>query len=1248
MSTTSARRAVTAAVASLSLLLSMVLTGLIALPAQADDIVTVPESQTKFVLDHGHIDAFHIIPDGSDGIAINLKEDVTALGTERVPEDVILHVKESAAMEVPAGFPGGGARGYVLPLTQNPDLIWPGWETTPARPISSDITIRVESVDGPGDVYVWTSGNFGQIASLVDTADHSLPGNILVPGNAHVHANWNFTEAGLYTLRVSAVTPDGATTRTATYTFVVGDFNAADTSTTLTADGEAVEAGESTVLTAEVSPASVKGWIGFFENGEALTYESVSEGRASISVRQPEAGDFTYTAKFIPEVTNFATESESETVAVTVTDPVVEPDPEPTEGPTEPEVTLPGSSERRILNNVHTDAVSLFYEDGSLVLESQADVDGQLAKRFDPERLIFNVNDASKRTRPANALFDFLGVPAGTELWIAPETNQMHTGQIFAGFSTETIRPNPFDNGNVFFTLDEVSGPGRVEIYQNTEDGPGRLFSSEDELAPWVTFTPAHVHMNWAFTESGFYDLTFTARASVDGEEMTATNTYTFYVGALEAVETVTVLTVDSTEVEVGDSSILSGSVTPADVDGWVAFFRDGVAVGYEELPESGEVSLPYVHTASGSVDFTAQFIPADTALAAASESSPVEVVVTGGHTGPTPTPTPEPTPTPDPTPAEPICTGDGQTVNKLVLTEGHIDTFNVTPRGNGIALNLKEDITGSHVHQVPEEVILYVKEEALTDIPSGFPGGGTRSYLLPLTQNHNLIWPGWDTLEAQNVAQDVTINIQSVDGPGDVYIFSSGVFGEPTALVDTADHSAPGKILVPGNAHVHANWVFTEAGTYTFTVQAEAGSLVSNTATYTFVVGGPVPSGIETSDCEIPAPVDADALTNAQRGGLTADKDIVRPGDAVTVEGFEVPEVFGWLHSDPAELGWLATGDGTARFRIPVGTPAGEHRVVFLNLDGDVIGWVPLTVIASADDDNGNGSSDDDSTHPDDSDTPVPDSECIPTQVTTTIPASRVTAITSGHQDLGTQIVGGRLVPSLKDDRQSPAVWIDPSSVVFELGDAAKTEATSEMSFIASPGSTVYAIPSTQIAGVPWLGGNTMHPSVLNNVNGGVTWTLASVQGPGNFAMYLAGPLGGGVGQRQLDNVGGPRSWTVRPNTHEHGNWVFSEPGVYRLTINQSATLNSGQRVSGSTVLTFAVGVPAQSAARDTTTVDWVGKTADGEDCELSAEQLQQLSATGAGQPALIAFMAVLAMLGGAGVLAQSKRTRRPGVRSS
>jgi surface-anchored protein len=204
----------------------------------ADPAYTDPSaiSSEPITLETGHIDAFNPVATGDGRIQLALKEDVTGSGVLHTPESVTLKVKESARTAIPDGYPGAPG-GYLLPLTQNPDLIWPGWDTMHAGAAvgvadlntgRADITIS--DVQGPGDVYIFSQSGFGALKSLLTNGGYQLPGTIHQDGLAHVHTNWVFTEPGRYSLTVGSTVWNAeepartATSQTATYTFEVGTF----------------------------------------------------------------------------------------------------------------------------------------------------------------------------------------------------------------------------------------------------------------------------------------------------------------------------------------------------------------------------------------------------------------------------------------------------------------------------------------------------------------------------------------------------------------------------------------------------------------------------------------------------------------------------------------------------------------------------------------------------------------------------------------------------------------------------------------------------------------------------------------------------------------------------------------------------------------------------------------------------------------------------------------------------------------
>ena len=171
------------------------------------------------------------------------------------------------------------------------------------------------------------------------------------------------------------------------------------------------------------------------------------------------------------------------------------------------------------------------------------------------------------------------------------------------------------------------------------------------------------------------------------------------------------------------------------------------------------------------------------------------------------------------------------------------------------------------------------------------------------------------------------------------------------------------------------------------------------------------------------------------------------------------------------------------------------------------------------------------------------------------------------------TQKCSPGLLPRVKDDRTSSATWKDPASLSFGLGNEAKARLPQAIGPV--PAGDVWMIGSVQQAGVPWLGANTQHPSLLQHTTGEVTWTITGFNGPGPMAVFTQGGLGQVVGEEWFRAANGKAqgSHTIPANTHVHPSWVFGKPGTYKVTVTQTAKTKSGQTVSGAATLTFVVG---------------------------------------------------------------------------
>jgi surface-anchored protein len=92
--------------------------------------------------------------------------------------------------------------------------------------IDAGVTLTMTEVDGPGDMFVYLqAGNFGDADVLWDSTQDE-PQDLWVDVNTHTHANWVFTEPGVYLVHteVAADLVDGSTvTDTAVIRFAIGD-----------------------------------------------------------------------------------------------------------------------------------------------------------------------------------------------------------------------------------------------------------------------------------------------------------------------------------------------------------------------------------------------------------------------------------------------------------------------------------------------------------------------------------------------------------------------------------------------------------------------------------------------------------------------------------------------------------------------------------------------------------------------------------------------------------------------------------------------------------------------------------------------------------------------------------------------------------------------------------------------------------------------------------------------------------------
>lgn len=201
----------------------------------------------KEVLSHGHTDVFYPIQYNGKFIMAVEKDSETFLK----PENTTLRVAKST-YTTKSQLPSLATEYYYLDSSGNQkgNPLFPGWDTGYAStlvgaPHADDATadIAIQQVTGPmnGRILLWTTEGAGKTSKKLsfeendlddepdtDGSRFMLPGVIHQHTAGHMHANWGFTQPGVYKLKVAATitnknTKKQITTEPAEYTFEVED-----------------------------------------------------------------------------------------------------------------------------------------------------------------------------------------------------------------------------------------------------------------------------------------------------------------------------------------------------------------------------------------------------------------------------------------------------------------------------------------------------------------------------------------------------------------------------------------------------------------------------------------------------------------------------------------------------------------------------------------------------------------------------------------------------------------------------------------------------------------------------------------------------------------------------------------------------------------------------------------------------------------------------------------------------------------
>ena len=225
--------------------------------------------------------------------------------------------------------------------------------------------------------------------------------------------------------------------------------------------------------------------------------------------------------------------------------------------------------------------------------------------------------------------------------------------------------------------------------------------------------------------------------------------------------------------------------------------------------------------------------------------------------------PEPAPTPTPDPSPAPGHGGGEAPAPASSLLSDpveiarGHLDvrlTQAAGENGTTYGLAVKDDsltaartsvlrTLGSTTLAVAPNA-RFVRPASLSDASYDVLGPvGAATYVLPETQNSDIVWPGLSTEGIDYAAlpegADLTLHLAQAPAGARVAFFQGGTFGSG-AKIHFDSTTGDGVVHTTESTHMHGNWVFSAPGTYRIEVGARSGERVlAEPQAFTVIVRG-------------------------------------------------------------------------------------------------------------------------------------------------------------------------------------------------------------------------------------------------------------------------------------------------------------------------------------------------------------------------------------------------------------------------
>lgn len=414
---------------------------------------------------------------------------------------------------------------WALPQGQEDNKLWLGFttQTLPRKTVSA-VKFRLKSANIPegGAVYAYENDSHGKVIPVLGSPNTDFPHKFYRDDNTHLHVNWVFTKPGKYVLciEVTVKTKDGKILKDSQgYTFNVDmqdgasvpyfriedkdpdndselnkhenqntnesdedgdDSDNEDEESEDNEDEDDEDSSTSIVINGNNNRVYVTPWPGAKPNGGLANQSSDEEDGNGKS----EGGN------------GSETESGSEAES---------------KGKNKKQKTVKKCSkfkdlqgDKLVIKHGHVDLAT--YSTGNGIgFAVQEDVTGSHVKR-DPSKVVFYAGKSAK----------------DKGVWRLPQTQKNSVPWV--GWSNQNLSPHKPSK----ISLKSVKGPGSVRIWLQGGLGvKAKTLMSSSGNSTYTIPANTHMHLNWDFSKSGYYTITF----AVSANGKTVTKDFHFAIG---------------------------------------------------------------------------------------------------------------------------------------------------------------------------------------------------------------------------------------------------------------------------------------------------------------------------------------------------------------------------------------------------------------------------------------------------------------------------------------------------------------------------------------------------------------------------------------------------------------------------------------------------------------------------------------------------------------------------------------------